>query len=127
MNPEDDTLQFEPKSLQQVAPILDEREDEREDEYDEEIITLAEKMGLPVKEMLELFEEWNNDDSFMRNDDPHHDCPPEWPDFTGCGGGYEDEGAAESGHGISFGFDYNTPLHMPPRIVIAESAIGEDA
>jgi len=122
MNPEYDTLQFEPKSPQQVAPILD----EREDEYDEETITLAESMGLPVKEMLELFEEWNNDDSFMRND-PHHDCPPEWPDFTGCDGGYEDEGAAESGHGISFGFDYNTPLHMPPRIVIAESAIGEDA
>ena len=80
MNPEDDTLQFEPKSLQQVAPILDEREDdgedEREDESEEEISTLAQQMGLSVKEMLELFEEWNNDDSFMRNDDPHHDCPP---------------------------------------------------
>ena len=51
---------------------------------------------------------------------PHHDCPPEWPDFTGSGGGHEDEGAEESGHGISYGFDSNTPLHMPPRIVIAE-------
>jgi len=140
----------EPNSLRQVAPIMnasndddeyesegyeydeDDEEEDEEDEPDDETINLARNMGLSVKEMLELFKEWNNlNDAFIYNI-PHNDCPPEWPDFTGCGGGgYEDEGAEESGHGISghgytYNFDYNTPLHMPPRIVIAEIAIEED-
>ena len=151
MCPQDMITSSEPNSLHQVAPIMnasnddheyesegygyeyddsdeDEEDEDEEDEEepDEETINMARNMGISVKEMLELFKEWNNlDDAFIYNN-PHHDCPPEWPDFTGSGGGYEDEGAEESGHGISYGFDSNTPLHMPPRIVIAESAIEED-
>jgi hypothetical protein len=133
MKQQDQIIPSEPSSPHQVAPIMDGSNDEREyenyseDEHDEEMLTMAQNMGLSIKEMFELFEEWNNlDDAFIYNN-PHHDCPPEWPDFTGCGGGgYEDEGAEESGHGISYNFDYNTPLHMPPRIFIAENSLDEN-
>jgi len=117
-------------SSDQVAPNLEAIYDANEyenDDYDEETTSLAERMGLSVTEMLDLFDEWNSSDASILHNDPSHDCPPEWPDFTGCGGGYEDEGAAESGHGFINGFDYNTPLHMPPRIVIAESALDDSA
>jgi len=147
MQQQDKITPSEPSSPHQVAPIMDGSNDDHDDEYesegyeyddsdeeheaadepDDETINLARNMGLSVKEMLELFKEWNNlDDAFIYNI-PHHDCPPEWPDFTGCGGGgYEDEGSEASGHGIYYNFDYNTPLHMPPRIFIAENSLDEN-
>ena len=122
----EDSMNPEPKSRDQVAPNIDATYDKNEhvneDIYDEETTALAQSMGMSVQEMLDLFDEWNNCDASILYNDPSHDCPPEWPDFTGCEGGYEDEGVAESSHGFISGFDYNaTPLHMPPRIVIPKS------
>lgn len=116
MNPKNETMQLEPSSPNQVAPILN----ASEYDYDEETRSLAQRMGMSVAEMFELFDELNNSDASITYD-PHQDCPPEWPDFTGCEGGYEDEGAAESSYGVSHGCDYNTPLHMPPHNVITEN------
>ena len=58
--------------------------------YTEDDVEEAKRLGMSVEDMFEMYDEIN----YFETDEPECNCE-EWP-VWGCGGGYEDEGLAES-------------------------------